>query len=166
MRFARQNRIEGTSLIDAVNRAQLGSIDADLGGGVVKQRVARQGGGRSGGFRVILLFRRDDRAIFVFGFAKNDREIGPDELVAFKALAAEPPNYDSNQVETAIERGVLSKILNGNETMRKTYKTKALQAVHETAADLSEAGLLEKKTMRKFDELCLYAGARTDPRRH
>lgn len=39
--------------------------------------------------------------------------------------------------------------------MNWTYKTKALQVVHETAADLAEAGLLEKKTMRKFDELCL-----------
>lgn len=49
-------------------------IDADLGGGVIKQRFARLGQGKSGGFRSIVLFRRGARAFFVYGFAKNDRD--------------------------------------------------------------------------------------------
>jgi len=53
-------------------RAQLS--DADLGGGVIKQRIARTGGGKSGGYRTIILFRCGDRAYFVHGFAKNDKD--------------------------------------------------------------------------------------------
>lgn len=37
----------------------------------------------------------------------------------------------------------------------KTYKSKILGAIHETAADLHEAGVMDKKTLRKFDAMCL-----------
>ncbi len=39
--------------------------------------------------------------------------------------------------------------------MSKTYKSEIMAAVHETAADLHEAGVMDKKTMRSFDEACL-----------
>ena len=79
VRFARRAGITDAALCDAVLRdavlrAGRGQVDADLGGGVIKQRIARAGGGRSGGFRVIVLFRREDRAFFVHGFAKNEGE--------------------------------------------------------------------------------------------
>lgn len=77
-------------MCDAVRRAREGLIDADLGGGVIKQRVARKGGGRSGGFRTIVLFRRDELAFFVYGFAKSDRaNLRRDELTTFRLLADE-----------------------------------------------------------------------------
>ena len=89
-RFADRERISDAALCEAVRRARRGLVDADLGGGVVKQRVARQGRGRSGGFRVIVVFRRGDRAFFVHGFAKNDREnIRRKELAALRSLADE-----------------------------------------------------------------------------
>lgn len=39
--------------------------------------------------------------------------------------------------------------------MKKTYRTEALGAIHETASDLHDAGLMDKRTLRKFDGLCL-----------
>ena len=39
--------------------------------------------------------------------------------------------------------------------MIKTYKNNILAAVHETASGLRDAGLVDKRTMRRFDELCL-----------
>ena len=39
--------------------------------------------------------------------------------------------------------------------MSKAYKSNALQAIHETAADLAGAGLMRKHTLRRFDLLCL-----------
>ncbi len=57
-----------------MRRARSGLIEADLGGGVIKQRIARRGGGRSGGFRTIPLLRREELAFFVHGFAKSDRD--------------------------------------------------------------------------------------------
>ena len=71
-KFVRKERIGDAALCDAVDRAVRGLIDADLGGGVIKQRVAREGEGKSGGFRTLILFRHGERAIFAFGFAKND----------------------------------------------------------------------------------------------
>jgi hypothetical protein len=73
-RFARRENISDKSLLEAVERADKGVIDADLGGGVIKQRIARPGQGKSGGFRSIVLFRAGDKAFFVYGFAKNERE--------------------------------------------------------------------------------------------
>jgi len=73
IRFADREGVSDSSLCEAVQRADAGLIDADLGGGVIKQRLARQGQGRSGGFRSIVLFRTQYRAFFVYGFAKKDR---------------------------------------------------------------------------------------------
>jgi hypothetical protein len=56
-RFARKERIEPSRLIEAVERAEQGRADADLGGGVIKMRVARPDGGRSGGYRTLIYFR-------------------------------------------------------------------------------------------------------------
>ena len=89
-RFANREGLEDAALCEAIRRAQEGLIDADLGGGVIKQRVARKGGGRSGGFRTIVVFRRGELAFFVYGFAKSDRaNLRRDELATFRLLADE-----------------------------------------------------------------------------
>ena len=81
VRFARREKIADARLCEAVDRAVRGLIDADLGGGLIKQRIARPGQGRSGGYRALMAFRSGRRAVFVYGFAKSERDdIGPDEL--------------------------------------------------------------------------------------
>ena len=105
-RFSRKERITDAALCDAVARAERGQIDADLGGGVLKQRIARPGAGRSGGYRVILLFRAGDRALFVYGFAKSDRDnISDDELAAFRQLAAEVLALSQEQLDALVAIG-------------------------------------------------------------
>lgn len=99
-RFARKAGLPDTVLRTAIRDAERGLIDADLGGGVIKQRIARPGGGKSGGFRTIILFRAGARAFFVHGFAKNERaNIRDDELAAFRMLAAELPGYRDEAIE-------------------------------------------------------------------
>ena len=89
-RFADREGLEDSALCEAVRRADAGLIDADLGGGVIKQRIARKGGGRSGGFRTIVLFRRGALAFFVYGFAKSGREnLRRNELETYRLLADE-----------------------------------------------------------------------------
>jgi hypothetical protein len=61
-------------LCEAVERAESGLIDANLGGGLIKQRVARLGQGRSGGYRAVVAYRRLGRAVFLYGSAKNERD--------------------------------------------------------------------------------------------
>ena len=59
-------------LCEAIARAERGQIDADLGSGLIKHRLARPGAGKSGGFRTLVFFRTQQRAVFAFGFAKSD----------------------------------------------------------------------------------------------
>src|SRR5882762_10234697 len=71
-RFARKAGLDDPTLCEAIANAERGLIDADLGGGVIKQRVARPGQGRSGGFRTLVAFKAAERCVFMFGFAKSD----------------------------------------------------------------------------------------------
>lgn len=105
-RFARKEDIADPVLIDAVDRAERGLIDADLGGGVLKQRVARPGTGRSGGYRVLLFFRVGERAIFASGFAKNERDnINEAELAVLKQTAGEVLALSDGEVAKLIASG-------------------------------------------------------------
>lgn len=89
VRFARRERIADDSLREAIARVARGLVDADLGGGIIKQRVARLGQGRSGGHRMLIVYRAGVRAVFLYGFAKSEREnIGPDELATLREIGA------------------------------------------------------------------------------
>jgi hypothetical protein len=110
-RFARKQRIDDAALREAIVRAERGQIDADLGGGVVKQRIARPGQGRSGGFRSIILFRTGERAFFVFGFAKSDRDnIDREELDAFRKMAHHVLALTEDQLARLIASGQFMEI--------------------------------------------------------
>jgi hypothetical protein len=87
-RFQRRERIADAALVKAVRDASVGLVDADLGGGLIKQRVARAGRGKSGGYRTVIAYRRGDRAVFLLGFAKSERDnIEADELEVLKTRA-------------------------------------------------------------------------------
>jgi hypothetical protein len=73
-RFASKNSISDSVLIEAVERARNGLIDADLGSGLIKQRIARKGQGKSRGYRSIIIINYEEIAFFVFGFPKNERD--------------------------------------------------------------------------------------------
>ena len=110
-RFARRAGIPDAALCDAVLRAGRGQVDADLGGGVIKQRIARAGEGRSGGFRAIVLFRWEDRAFFVHGFAKNEREnLRPDELRMLRRLAKDLFGLGRAELEAMLANGTISEV--------------------------------------------------------
>lgn len=102
----------------AIADASQGLIDADLGGGVLKQRIARQRGGKSGGFRTIILFRLRERAFFVHGFARNEQDIvRDDELAIFKTLAAEMIAYDDEVLSRATANGTLMEVMYNDQAV-------------------------------------------------
>lgn len=107
-RFAKKARIADADLWKTAQLANEGSIDADLGGGVVKQRIARAGRGKSGGSRSIILFRKNDRAVYVYGFQKKDlANIRPNELEAFRELAQVVLGYTTAEIAKRVEDGAL-----------------------------------------------------------
>ncbi|MGP8296084.1 MULTISPECIES: type II toxin-antitoxin system RelE/ParE family toxin [unclassified Halomonas] len=110
-RFARKQRIGDDALREAIQRAEQGLVDADLGGGVIKQRIARPGQGKSGGYRTIILYRQESRAFFVFGFAKNQQSnISDEEKVAFKQAAQHILSLSDEHLDAMIEKGQFSEV--------------------------------------------------------
>lgn len=110
-KFVKKHKISDSELIEAVERADDGLIDADLGGGVIKQRIARQGQGRSGGYRSLIFFRHGERAFFMTAFAKNDREnITDKELAELKKAAAIILAMTETDIEQAKSNGTFTEI--------------------------------------------------------
>jgi hypothetical protein len=105
-RFARKEKIRDPVLVDAIRRAEKGQVDADLGGGVIKQRIARPGEGKSGGYRTIIFFRQGERAIFAYGFAKSDRaNIDADDEKQFKDAARHVLLLTEKQIDELVKNG-------------------------------------------------------------
>lgn len=115
-RFAHKERIDDASLCEAIARAGRGQIDADLGGGVIKQRVARAGGGRSGGYRTLIAFHAVTRSVFMFGFAKSERDnIGLAELAGLKKLAQRYMAMSDAEIAVALSERELEELSRGGE---------------------------------------------------
>jgi hypothetical protein len=116
-RYARRAGLDDAALCEAISRADRGIIDADLGQGVIKQRVARPGQGKSSGFRVIVFYRLGNRVVFVEGFAKNKKaNIGGDELKQLRKLAILFLGYTPAAVKKLIKIGEWIEVAcNGNE---------------------------------------------------
>jgi hypothetical protein len=110
-RFCAVEHIDDPMLRVAAERFLAGYIDADLGGGVYKQRIARANEGRSGGFRVIVAARKADRIVFVFGFAKSRRSIvNGRELYALRMIARTLLDIGDADLERALEAGELVEV--------------------------------------------------------
>lgn len=110
-RFARKEKVGDARLREAIDCAEKGGIDAALGGNLIKQRVARDGGGKSGGFRTIIAYRAKERSVFLYGFAKNERDnIDEEDLEILKRLARQFLPMSAAEIERAIEEGELIEV--------------------------------------------------------
>ena len=119
-RFARKEKIKAAQLREAVERAEQGSVDAELGGNLIKQRVARSGGGRSGGFRTVIAYRTKTRSIFLYGFAKNARDnIDRDDLEILKKLARRFLTMIDDELGKAVAAGELIEAHNDDKNEEK-----------------------------------------------
>jgi len=117
-KFTRQHGISDDRLIDAVDRAVRGLVDADLGGQIIKQRVARPGQGRRGGFRMIIGIH-SDRAIFLFAFAKNEREnIDEAEMMTLREIVASFLDAAEEKIAQALKDGALIEVQHGSENKK------------------------------------------------
>ena len=107
-RFARKAGIADAQLMAAATEVIGGRFDADLGGGVFKQRVARVGSGKSGGFRTLIAFRVGASCFFVYGFAKNDMaNVTKKALEALQDYAALLLSYDEHARAQSVAQGEL-----------------------------------------------------------
>jgi hypothetical protein len=111
-RFARKAGLADESLAKAAAEVAAGEFDADLGGHVFKQRVARPGKGKSGGFRTLILFKVGGHVFFAEGFAKNEKaNISAKELKALRSLAQVLLGLPEAAIGKAIEAGEFVKVM-------------------------------------------------------
>ena len=117
-KFARKEKIGDDALYDAIRRAEQGLIDADLGGGLLKQRVAREGAGKSGGYRTQIFFRTGERAVFAFGFSKNVKSnLNADELAELKKAAKEYLAFSQHQIDALVKIERLKEVSGGDKNL-------------------------------------------------
>ncbi len=110
-RWMRKTTLTDHALLESVLEMTQGLFDADLGGGVLKKRVALPGRGKSGGVRTLVATRRGTNWFFVFGFEKNDRaNISDVELEGLQILASDLLARTSHQLDEAVAQGALLEI--------------------------------------------------------
>jgi len=110
-RFAGKEGITDGELREMVNQLEAGQADANLGGGVYKLRVARPGEGKSGGYRVIVFFKSEERTFYMHGFAKSDKaNISSKELARLKKQAASMLSMSDAQLTTVLRDGIIAEI--------------------------------------------------------
>lgn len=109
-RWAKCENVTDKSLKKAINEIQKGLIDANLGGGLFKKRVARKGQGKRGGYRTLLAYQENERAVFMFGFPKSDLEnIKDDQLKELKNMAMQYLNASHIEIQKLIANKILIK---------------------------------------------------------
>ena len=112
-KWAVKERLNDDSLRAAVHEMEAGLIDVDLGGHIVKKRVAIGMRGKSGGVRTLLVYKAGSKAFFVYGFAKNTRaNISGLELIALKHLAKELLSFDDKALTELSKQGALIEVKN------------------------------------------------------
>lgn len=115
-KWAMQERLTDQALWQAVTEIAHGLVEANLGGQVYKKRVAVYGRGKSGGMRTLIAFKKDDKAFFMYGFAKNKRaNINETELRALKLLATQLFGYSDKGLEKALKAGELIEVRNNEK---------------------------------------------------
>jgi hypothetical protein len=119
-RFTRKEGIGDAALREAVARAEKGLIDADLGGEVIKQRIARPGKGKSKGYRLVVFFRRGARAFFVYGFSKSERaNIDDAEEKQFKEAAKQVLALTEKNLAELLKKGDFVEVKSDEQEVSK-----------------------------------------------
>lgn len=110
-RFARKEGISNTKLSDAVREIEKGLYEADLGGGLLKKRVARLGAGKSGSYRTAVAYREGIRLVFLYGFPKNDKgNLSDLELKELKKVAKIFLQFSDVEMAKALNEGEIKEV--------------------------------------------------------
>lgn len=102
-KWAKEEKLGDNALVDAIAEMEQGNVDANLGGFVYKKRIPINGRGKRGGLRTIIAYKSQDRAIFMYGFAKSHKSnLTLEEKFALKKLASVFMGYKASQIRDAI----------------------------------------------------------------
>jgi hypothetical protein len=110
------------ALRGAVTEISQGLIDADLGGYLVKKRIALPGSGKRGGARTLVATTMAGRWFFLFGFGKNERaNIDSNELKVLQAVAKSLISLDDQGLATALDAGEIVEISDDDDQTQEPH---------------------------------------------
>jgi len=107
-KWAKKSNLKNQDLIDTIFNLENGLSSSNLGNHLFKVRVKREHSGKSSGFRTVVVFQKQNRAIYLYGFGKNEKEnISKTELEYFKKLANDLLALDNIQLDKLIDNKIL-----------------------------------------------------------
>ena len=110
-RAASKDGLPDQALRAAATEIGAGLIDARLGGFLLKKRIGRGGRGKSGGFRTIAAYRRQDRLVFLYLFAKNERDnITEKERIALSEIGDQYMRLSASMIDELVIKGILTEV--------------------------------------------------------
>ena len=103
-KWAKKSKLKDKDLLETIENLKDGLSTADLGSNLFKVRVKRENSGKSSGFRTIVVYKENERAVFLYGFGKNEKEnITKTELLYFKKLGNDFLVLRPNEIKQLIE---------------------------------------------------------------
>ena len=107
-KWAKKVRLNNGNMLEAIENLKKGLSTADLGGNLYKVRVKQANKGKSSGFRTVVVYKKNDRAIFLYGFGKNEKaNIDAAELNYFKKLGRDFLALNLGQIQHSVEQQIL-----------------------------------------------------------
>ncbi|MCF6777886.1 type II toxin-antitoxin system RelE/ParE family toxin [Thiotrichales bacterium 19X7-9] len=111
-KWAKKESIEDETLINAAIEVSSGLHDGELGAGCFKKRIAAKGKGKRGGARTILSYKVDDRVIYIYAYAKNEKEnLTPQEQKVLKAYSKDVlMKLNNKDIDLLISKGEIKEV--------------------------------------------------------
>ena len=121
-KWSKKYKIADDSLMSAIDNFDRSSV-VDLGSGLYKIRIPRLKQGKSGGFRTLVIFSKDDLALFMLGFAKNEKgNINAADLNDLRKPAKSILSFSKEHVEKLVDNGTFIKVETKDEKRKKKRK--------------------------------------------
>lgn len=115
-KWAKKHDVSNGHLLEVIENMKQNLSSVNLGGGLFKVRVASLDGGKSSGFRTIIVYRENDRSVIVYGFTKKEKDsLDKSELRNFKKMSKDILNLTEEEIKTAIKNEVFIEIGDENE---------------------------------------------------
>ena len=115
-KWAKKQQLSDNTLLTAIEDLKQDLSSVSLGGGLFKVRVASLDSGKSSGFRTMIVYREDDRAVIVYGFSKKEQDnLDKSELKSFKTMSKDILNLTDQELKNAINNKVFIAIGDENE---------------------------------------------------
>ncbi len=107
-KWSKKVKLTNDDLLEAIDDLEDGASTTDLGSHLFKVRVSREHSGKSSGFRTIIIYQENEKAIFLYGFGKNEKQnISKAELQYFKKLGNDLLALNTEQLEDVIGQKIL-----------------------------------------------------------